>query len=216
MKRISLPCRSRAFTFAGLLIIIAVLAILAAMLLPALAKAKARAQRIRCMNNLKQCGLAFLIWSGDHEDHFPMAVATNKHGTQEWVDGGNAFRHFQALSNELNTPRVLVCPSDTRPPAANFIRLQNQNLSYFVGLDASEKEPAGMLSGDRNITNGLTPVRAVLLLPPDRPWGFTETMHRQVGNIGYVDGHVEARMNTAPGGQWQRSANFTNRIALPE
>src|SRR5512143_3394298 len=112
MKRILRPRHHHAFTFVGLLVNIAVLAILAAMLLPALAKAKARAQRIQCMNNLKQCGLGFLIWSGDHEDHFPMAVSTNKQGTREWVEGGNAFRHYQALSNELNTTRILVCPSD--------------------------------------------------------------------------------------------------------
>ena len=71
------------FTLVGLLIIIAVLAILAAMLLPALASAKRKAQRINCVNNLKQDGLAFRLWEGDNGDKYPMAVSTNKNGTME-------------------------------------------------------------------------------------------------------------------------------------
>ena len=111
------------------------------MLLPALAKAKKRAQRINCVNNLKQAALAFRIWAADHEDQFPMAVSTNKHGTSEWVEGGNAFRHFQVMAAELVTPKILVCPSDNRQPASGFRTLTNQKLSYFVGLDADQTKP---------------------------------------------------------------------------
>ena len=121
-----------AFTFIGLLMIIAVIAILAAMLLPALSQAKGRAQRINCVNNLKQVGLGFRVWALDNGDSNPMGVPTNKHGTAEWVEGGNAFRHFQALSNELSTPKILACPSDVRQAAPDFKRLKNENVSYFV------------------------------------------------------------------------------------
>jgi Tfp pilus assembly protein PilE len=204
-----------AFTLVGLLIVLAVIGILAAMLLPALAKAKQRAQRIQCVNDLKQCGLADRIWAADNNDKFPMAVSNNLGGTLEWVSDGNAYRHFQIMSNELSTTKILVCPADTRQPAVDFAHLQNQNVSYFVGLNAKPENERALLAGDRNITNGLSPVRTVLTLPPNRPAGWTEMIHRGVGNVGLSDGSVQ-QLST-PGLQMAiKNDGETNRIALPQ
>jgi prepilin-type processing-associated H-X9-DG protein len=204
------------FTLVGLLIIIAVIAILAAMLLPALASAKRKAQRINCVNNLKQDGIVFRIWEGDNGDKYPMAVSTNKGGTMEYAEDGNAFRHFQVMSNELSTPKILVCPADDRTPAASFTRLKNQNVSYFVGLDATEVRPPMLLTGDRNVTNGLSPVRSVLELRPEIPAGWTEDMHNGQGNVGLADGSVQ--QVSIPGllQILKNTGDSTNRIALPE
>ena len=204
------------FTLVGLLIIIAVIAILAAMLLPALASAKRKAQRINCVNNLKQDGLAFRIWEGDNGDKYPMAVSTNKGGTMEYAEDGNAFRHFQVMSNELSTPKILICPADDRTAAASFARLKNQNVSYFVGLDATEVRPQMLLTGDRNVTNGLSPVRSVLELRPEIPAGWTEAMHNGQGNVGLADGSVQ--QVSIPGLQQmlKNTGDSTNRVALPE
>ena len=129
--------------------------ILAGMLLPALSQAKAKAQRINCANNMKQVGLAFRVWAIDNEDSFPFNVSTNKGGTLELCLPGNdgfdrnAAFHFQVMSNELSTPKILVCPSDDRKTAAlNFGSLQPANVSYQVcsGTNVSDVNPQQVLA----------------------------------------------------------------------
>jgi competence protein ComGC len=205
-----------AFTLIGLLAILAILAILAAMLLPALANAKKRSSRIGCTSNLKQIGLAFKTWALDNGDKLPMAVSTKKGGTMEWVEGGNAFRHFQVMSNEISAPKILVCPNDVRQPAMRFERLQNENISYFVGLDATDTQPQMFLSGDRNIDNGTSPIHTVLELRPEIPARWTETIHNNQGNVGLSDGSVQQFTSARLQQALQNTGDSTNRIALPE
>jgi prepilin-type processing-associated H-X9-DG protein len=175
-----------------LFVVIAVIAILAAMIIPPASKMdKARALRIQCVNNLKQIGLAWRVWKSYSGGDYPMNVSETNGGTKEFITGPNEWRHFQVASNELSTPRLLICPSDVRIVATNFVFLDNSNLSFFVGLDAKESDPAMILSGDRNLTNG-TPVRNGLLkLTTRNPAGWTAEMHKKVGNILLADGSVQ-------------------------
>ena len=206
------------FTLVALLVILGVIAVLAAMLLPALASAKTKATRINCVNNLKQCGLAFRIWEGDNDDKYPMDVPSAKGGTREFVTGADTFRHFQVISNELNTPKILICPSDLRTAAANFVRMNNQNISYFVALDANEAEPQRFLAGDRNITADNPPVNGILKIVPGQRVSWTDAIHVNVGNIGLSDGSVQQCTDTMLQTFLQTSGSPTNtwRISLPE
>jgi hypothetical protein len=90
---------------------LAVFPILAGLLLPALAKAKAKAQQITCISYMKSIGFAARIWSNDHGEKFPP--------------------DFQSMSNELVTPKILVCPGDgSRIKAVDWSSLSPGNVSY--------------------------------------------------------------------------------------
>ena len=112
----------RAFTLIELLMVIAIIAILAALLLPVISKAKLRARQAQCSSQLKQIGVAFHAYAHDHNGRFPMQVRTNEDGTLEFIVFGtpSLYRHFQALSNDLQDVGMLVCPSDRRFPASSM------------------------------------------------------------------------------------------------
>lgn len=147
-----------------------------------------------------------------------MSVSETNGGTMEFAPGPDEWRHFQLMSNELNTPKVLICPTDwasARAWATNFSMLENSNLSYFIGPDVSETDPQGLLSGDRNITNG-TPIRnGILELTTNTPASWTAEMHNKVGNILLSDGSVQQitwfGLRTAVA----NTSNFTNRLQMP-
>ena len=93
-------------------VVVAIVLILLAVLLPGIAKTRKTSSRVGCVNNLKQVGLAYRIWEGDNGDTYPMGISVTNGGSMEMVQTGNAILTFQVLSNELSTPKILICPAD--------------------------------------------------------------------------------------------------------
>ena len=195
--------RLRGFTLLELLTVMAIIAILSVMLLPVLSKTKGRSKQIACLSQLKQIGLGFISFAHDHGDKFPFQVSTKDGGTLELLQiaqqSGDevlyAFRHFQAISNEVNEPKIFVCPADFRTPADTMREMKNDNVSYFLAVTADWSRPDSLLAGDRNISDGESKGSIVKWTAMSKPV-WTRAIHEFQGNLLFAGGHVERTGNS--------------------
>ena len=142
-SRSSLPGARPGFTLIELLVVIAIIAILAAMLLPALSRAKEKAQKIQCLNTLKQFGIAAQMYASDFNDYVPSDYITQG---MMWANllapyiGGKQFTYTGCRSVEADLDRYFAgykffqCPA-IRSPTNNM-----KPLHYIVNtLDMPEE-----------------------------------------------------------------------------
>jgi competence protein ComGC len=157
--------QTTALTLTEVLVVIAVVIFLIGFLLPALVAAKQKARRIACVNNLKEMGVGFRLWEGNHNDKYPMQVSVTNGGAMELIGAGNAYLWWQTMSNGLHSPKILHCPADTDHVAAtNFATdFSDANISYFISADAVETYPQMILDGDDNLLVDGKPVQPGIL-----------------------------------------------------
>jgi prepilin-type N-terminal cleavage/methylation domain-containing protein len=218
-----IPQRGRGFTLIELLVTIALIVVLASLLLPALARAKEQARRVKCISNLKQVAAAAKLFAIDHDGRHPWHTRVGDGGTYG-TDAALAWKNFSALSNDMSAPAVLVCPSDrgTKMVAGTFHEFtsppfQSNALSYFVGLDGYEQLPIAMVAGDRNVAGGKSDtcgsvadspiVKAREYKPSNPPIRWNNAVHGLSGDIAFADGSVQ-RANKA---ELQEMANTAYR-----
>jgi prepilin-type N-terminal cleavage/methylation domain-containing protein/prepilin-type processing-associated H-X9-DG protein len=203
-------------TLIEVIAVIAVVVVLVGLAIGALSNAIRKSRSICCNCNLKQIGLSFRIFANDHKDTFPMGVSTNKGGSLEYLTTNEMFRHFQVMSNELSTPVILICPTDTRKAVRSFFVLSNTNVSYFVGVDANDKFPQSLLAGDRNLmTNGVPAGSGLLELKTNQTVGWTAAMHKGRGNAALGDGSVSGFTSALLQEQVIHSDLDSNRLLIP-
>jgi prepilin-type N-terminal cleavage/methylation domain-containing protein len=234
MKLVSTKQRLRAMTLIEVLVVIAVLAIVAALLLPMLARRRPGPgpRDINCASNLKQINLALRIWEGDNNNLYPMGVSVTNGGAMELISTGNVAACFQVASNELWTTKILICPLDhDRHPARNFQALDDSHLSYFIGADVTNvANPDLILDGDDNLELGGSPLKSGLIgvssnssiawgsgrhVPMHRSHSWMPVRKTYFGFMGFADGSVREVFTSELQYTLQRTSLATNRLAIP-
>jgi hypothetical protein len=194
-------------------VVLAVLALVAVVLLPVLAKHKYRTKRNTCISNLGQIAVAFRMWANDHHERFPWHVSRNEGGSLEWTAATDIYRHFLAASSQLGNPRVLSCPTDIhRWRALEWESLSNKNISYFIALDANETTPDGLLAGDRFVSTNNQILSGIVVVTNSQMLQWLNDGHLKAGNAAMTDGSVVALTTDS-----LRTAfsNRTVRLAIP-
>jgi prepilin-type N-terminal cleavage/methylation domain-containing protein/prepilin-type processing-associated H-X9-DG protein len=159
--------RERAFTLIELLVVIAIIAILASMLLPALGRAKGKAQQITCVNNLRQLGLAVQLYIDDHHDWLPPIQARYPNCESTWR------AHLYPYVGE--TPQIYDCPAEREEVYANARRPGSR--------EATPEVLGRIVPGEIDIPSGIGAVNVHWLpggaQPPfGRPAGYEDNLCR--------------------------------------
>ena len=217
-----------AFTLVELLVVIAVIAILASLLLPALGKSKMKAEGITCASNIKQLSLAWQLYADESAD-----LLVNNHGVpetlarrdtwannvQDWVDGEDNTNLIYLSDSKLGpfanrSTRIYKCPSD-REPAANGQRIRTMSMNAMVGnpgeltnrfnplyvqfyKNAEVPNPSAVFVFLDEHCDTLNDGFFVNRLE-DYSWGNVPgSYHNGAVNLSFVDGHLESHRWIVP------------------
>lgn len=215
------PYTNTGFTLIELLVVIAIIAILAGLLLPTLAKAKAKAHQTSCLSNLKQLQTGWFLYAGDHDDQPPGNRITDRPAWRNlpgsWVLG-NALTDVN-LTNITDgvlfsyNPAVSLyrCPADKTGIAANPQQLRLR--SYTEAFAFNSEAPWGGFDGNHVLVRRLN---QLINPPPTQVFVFVDSnetidtgefvmgplgssswiqlptdRHRGAGTVSFADGHVE-------------------------
>jgi prepilin-type N-terminal cleavage/methylation domain-containing protein/prepilin-type processing-associated H-X9-DG protein len=215
----------RAFTLHELLIVILVVAGMALLAVQAMAQVAKRSPRIQCANNLMQISIAFRVWAGNHLDRYPQMVSSAQGGAM--INGAailpiNTYIIFQVMSNELNTPKIVVCPSDgERNATTNFLNVagrgnfNNLTVSYWVGRDADQTTPQMFLAGDRNVygTSASVPGPTPAVMAG---YGNSPPSGMLSGSLVAIGTNVNSTLNPRPVGFTDRMHRQAGNVAMAD
>jgi len=179
-----------------------------AVIVPGLANSTARSDRVLCVNNLRQIGIAYANFGLESRENLPpWRLPMGEGGNENHPLRQNLYAQFAALSNWLATPKLLADPGDEQRRFLNPARHwgvttgglwnpahQNNSVSYFLGTDGTFRMPRAVLSGDRNLPiDGFGGSSSGLLTAflDTATVQWTNDVHGLSGNLLFFDGSVE-------------------------
>ena len=217
--------KTRGLTLVELLVVLASVAIILALLLPAFARSRDRSPQFQCINNLRQLGTAFRLWADDNNGYYPMHYVGNPNYPQltpatSWkgqlMDYADASTYFNSMSNEIGMPNLVVCTSDKRKAAANFSVLQDSNVSYFAGLDAVQTREQMLLAGDRNmIVNNILASRGRCSVNSNDTAAWSTAIHNWSGDVILADGSAQKFSSSQLQQHLLKTGTNVNRLVFP-
>ncbi len=183
--------------------------------------ARAKAEAFKCVNQQRAMALAFKVFANDNDDLFPYEMTNSL----AYDNSREAWLHFQTLSNELGTPKVLMCPADheresnmasvwgpsIEPKRVDLPSKGNRAVSYFVGIRADESIPSSILLGDRDVEAPAERLDGrVLRITRPSHLRFTGRLHPNWGYVAMADGSVQQFTEPV-----QKNYPGTNLLLLP-
>lgn len=153
-----------------------------------------------CMANLKQAALGQLVWANDHSGSnatlFAAGVPAKDGGLRELATvQKDAVSFYVALSNEIQSPKILACPAERKVvPADDFNSLTSAGISYFLNVDATTLQPSVALQGDAKLSFLMNTPAKPVTLSADSKMEWDRSVHERigkgVGNLALSDGSV--------------------------
>jgi prepilin-type N-terminal cleavage/methylation domain-containing protein len=224
MKTAATNSKLAGLTLIELLVVVVVIAIVAVMLTPR-SRIHEKAYTVVCMSHQKQIGLGLIMFQTDNNGEFPWQVAGTNGGSLESVSQGQVSPHFQVLSKYIpNLTNLLLCPTDkNRKPADNVSQLRDENVSYFLNLDAGTNTPinTSILGGDRHLEADNKPVHPGLFIcTSNMVLSWSSELHGKMrngphGGLLFGDGHVQFTTSKDLNDFIQSQPAATNRFAVP-
>ena len=207
--------RETGLTLVEVVVALVSVSLLLLFILPATTRCTDKAPRVKCSAGLKQVALGLILWANENQWRLPMEVSISGGGTREHALAGNLLPNYMVAANEIQDPRVLLCPSDKkRKPTTTFAKITSANISYFLNVEAAITNQNNILAGDRDIAFKGSPAKPGLLQISDaNDADWASILHHKGGNLALTDGSVHL-VTTA---QFRKllDPTATNRFILP-